>query len=140
MPPVFDTRAYTSGGGTPMILPPVTSISDLIDSNGHVRLDVATRALGITKGEFAKASGLTRDSISRTNRLESRATQRRLREVVEILFRLIPWAGSFPQAFAWYRAYAIPSFGNLTPEELVQDGHVEAVRAYLMEMALGAYE
>lgn len=140
MPHTFYTRTYKPDGIPTMILPSVTSISDLIDQNGQVRLDFATRALGVTKAEFARAAGLTRDSISRTNRLESKATQRRLRDVVEILFRLIPWAGSFPQAFAWYRANAIPSFGHLTPEELVQDGHIDAVKAYLTDMALGAYE
>lgn len=123
-----------------MLLARPLSLSDLIDQDGLVDLDYTTHVLGVTKAEFAKASGLTRDSISRNARLNSKATQRRLREVAEILFRLMPWAGSFPQAFAWYRAYSIPSFGDLTSEELVREGHVDAVKSYLTDIAMGAYE
>jgi hypothetical protein len=122
-----------------MILPSVTSISDLIAPDGKVQLDVAIQALGITKAEFAKASGLSRDSISRVVRLDSRATQTRMRDVVEILYRVTPWAGSLPQAFAWYRAQAIPSFGDRTPEEIVKEGHADAVKAYLGRIAVGGF-
>ena len=123
-----------------MLLARPLSLSDLINQEGLVDLDYTTHALGVTKSEFAKASGLSRDAISRQSRLNARATQNRLREVVEILFRITPWAGSLPQAFAWYRAYAIPSFGDLTPEELVREGHAGAVKSYLTDIALGAYE
>jgi len=42
-------------------------------------------ALRVTKGELAAASGLSRDAVSKTRRLQAPATQARLREVAEII-------------------------------------------------------
>jgi hypothetical protein len=44
-----------------------------------------------------------------------------------------------PQAFAWYRAQPIPSFGDQTPEDLVKEGRAEAVKAYIGRIAVGGY-
>ena len=62
-----------------------------------------------------------------------------LHDVAEIINRVLPWAGSVPQAFAWYRAQPIPSFGDRTPEDLVKEGKAEAVKAYLSRIAIGGY-
>ena len=49
------------------------------------------------------------------------ATQARLRDVIEILGRVRPWAGGSPQqAFAWYRSQPLPSLGDQTAEALVK--------------------
>lgn len=52
---------------------------------------------------------------------------------------MLPWAGSAPQAFAWYRAQPLPSFGDRTAEDLVKEGQAEAVKAYLSRIAVGGY-
>jgi hypothetical protein len=122
-----------------MTLHTVTSLSELICPDGRVETNRLIEVLRITKIELALASGLSRDSVSKRSRMNSRATQTRLRDVAEIIYRVLPWAGSMPQAFAWYRAQALPSFGDRTPEELVKEGRAEAVKAYLGRIAAGGY-
>jgi len=95
--------------------------------------------LRITKGELAVASGLSRDAVSKARRLQAPATQSRLREVAEIINRILPWCGSVPQAFAWYRSQSIPAFGDQTAEELVRAGRSEHVKSYLAGIAVGGY-
>lgn len=116
-----------------------TLLSDLVGPEGRVDLVRFLAALRVTRTELAQAAGLSRDSVSKTLRLNSRATQARLRDMAEILYRVSPWAGSMPQAYAWYRAQALPSFGDRTPEDLVKEGRSEAVKAYLSRIAAGGF-
>ena len=62
-----------------------------------------------------------------------------MRDVVEIINRILPFAGSVPQAFAWYRSQPLPSFGDRTTEDLVKEGRAEAVKEYLSRIAVGGY-
>jgi uncharacterized protein (DUF2384 family) len=117
----------------------ITSLSEFIGSDGRVETDRLAAILRITKTELALASGLSRDSVSKTARRNSRTTQARLRDMAEIIYRVTPWAGSLQQAFAWYRAQPLPSFGDRTPEDLVKEGLAEAVKAYLSRIAAGGY-
>jgi hypothetical protein len=107
--------------------------------DGMIEPGLLIHELRITKTELATASGLSRDAVFKKSRLKARATQARLRDVAEIIGRVLPWAGSVPQAFAWYRAQSIPSFGDQTPEDLVKEGRAEAVKAYLSRIAVGGY-
>jgi hypothetical protein len=43
------------------------------------------------------------------------------------------------QAYAWYRSEPIPSFGDLTAEDLVKRGMSEAVIEYIARIAEGGY-
>jgi hypothetical protein len=88
---------------------------------------------------LAAASGLSRDAVSKTRRLLAPATQARLREVAEVINRILPWCGSVPQAFAWYRSQPIPAFGDQTAEDLVRVGRSEHLKSYLVGMAVGGY-
>ena len=114
-------------------------LADVMRPDGCVAPDGLSSELRITKSELAIASGLSRDAVSKTTRLKARATQARLRDVVEIINRVMPWAGSAPQAFAWYRAQPLPSFGDRTAEDLVKEGRAEAVKTYLSRIAVGGY-
>jgi len=118
---------------------PPEFLNDVIGLDGMVRLDQLAGALRVTRGELAASSGLSRDSVSKTARLHAPATQKRLREVTEVINRILPWCGSIPQAFAWYRSQPIPAFGDQTAEELVRAGRVEHVLSYLGGIALGGY-
>lgn len=106
---------------------------------GPVSPELLSGRLKISKGELATALGLSRDSVSKRDRIASPATQRRLRDVIEIVNRVIPWAGSELAAFAWYRSQPLPSFGDLTAEDLVSAGRGEAVKQYLSRIAEGGY-
>jgi hypothetical protein len=117
----------------------LTFLDDVISHEGFVEPDRLSGALRITKGELAAALGLSRDAVSKARRLQAPATQARLREVAEIINRILPWCGSVPQAFAWYRSQPIPAFGDQTAEELVRAGRSEHVKSYLAGIAVGGY-
>ncbi len=114
-------------------------LQEVFDQAGTVAPERLSGALRITRGELAAASGLSRDAVSKTARLRSSATQARLREVVAVINRVLPWAGSEAQAFAWYRSQPIPAFGDQTAEALVRQGRAADVLSYLEGIALGGY-
>jgi hypothetical protein len=116
-----------------------TFLEAVISRAGLIEPDRLSVALHITKGELAAASGLSRDAVSKTRLLQAPATQTRLREVAEIISRILPWCGSVPQAFAWYRSQPIPAFRDQTAEELVRAGRSEHVKLYLAGIAVGGY-
>jgi hypothetical protein len=113
--------------------------AEVIDPEGLIGTDRLTAELHITKSELAQVVGLSRDAVSKTSRLHARATQARLRDFVDVISRVLPWAGSVHQAFAWYRAQLIPSFGDLTAEDLVREGRTNELKAYLSRIAAGGY-
>ncbi|WP_430911440.1 antitoxin Xre/MbcA/ParS toxin-binding domain-containing protein [Methylobacterium sp. sgz302541] len=115
------------------------ALKDVMSSDGLVETGRLSAHLKVSKIELAAAAGLSRDAVSKTARLKAPATQSRLRDVVEIITRILPWAGSVPQAYAWYRAQPLPSFGDQTAEDLVKEGRAEAVKAYLARIAAGGY-
>lgn len=79
-------------------------------------------ALRTTRDEVARTVGLGRDAVMRPDRIASAKTQRRLREMVEILNRVEPRFGSSLVAYAWYRSEPLAGFGGLTAMQLVRDG------------------
>ncbi len=117
----------------------VAIITDVIRSDGLIEAGSLSDRLRVTRTELASAAGLSRDAVSKTARQTSPSTQARLRDMVEIINRVTPWAGSVAQAFAWYRAQPLPSFGDRTAEDLVKEGRAEAVKAYLARIAVGGY-
>lgn len=115
------------------------TLRDVVRPDGTIETARLSERLKVTKLELAIAAGLSRDAVSKTARLAAPATQSRLRDMVEIIGRVLPWAGSVPQAFAWYRAQPLPSFGDQTAEDLVKEGRAEAVKAYLARIAVGGF-
>ena len=114
-------------------------LHETTNQSGFVAADQLSDMLHITRAELATAIGLSRDAISKTSRVGTHATQARLRDIVEILNRVRPWAGSPQQAFAWYRSQSLPSFGDQTAEALVKEGRAEAVKRYLDRLSVGGY-
>jgi predicted transcriptional regulator len=114
-------------------------ISTVITPENIISPSVLAQRLHITKQELASALGLSRDSVSKKARAEAQKTQARMRDMVEIINRILPWAGSELAAFAWYRSQVLPSFGDKTAEDLVSEGQAEAVKAYLSRIAEGGY-
>lgn len=82
---------------------------------------------------------MSRDAVSKTSGINSKASQRKLRDLVEILTRVSSWAGSIPQAFAWFTAQPLPSFGDLTAADLVREGRADAVKSYISRIATGGF-
>lgn len=95
--------------------------------------------LRTTQDEIARTLGLGRDAIARKDRLASARTQKRLREMIEVLNRVEPRFGSALIAYAWYRSEPLPGFGGRTAMQLVQDGEADAVMDYIDAVDAGIY-
>lgn len=65
-------------------------LGTVFTADGLVATDRLSQTLRITKAELAAAAGLSRDAVSKTPRLRARTTQTRLREMVEIIARVLP--------------------------------------------------
>ena len=97
------------------------------------------QALRTSKSELAATLGLGSDALTRKQRLSAPKTQTRLREMLEILNRVEPQAGSLLAAYAWFRSQPLPGFGGLTPDQLVRDGHADWVHRYLDRVMVGGF-
>ena len=106
---------------------------------GLIATERLSALLHITRAELGATAGLSRDAVAKAARARTPTVQARLRDMVGILNRVIPWAGSPNQAFAWYRSQPLPSFGDQTAEALVKEGRAEAVNRYLDRIAVGGY-
>lgn len=108
---------------------------------GHDMIEsgAIARQLHVNKTQLADILGVGADSLRRKNRERAARVQTRMRDMVEIINRVQPWAGSVNQAFAWYRSQPLPSFGGQTAEELVKEGRAAAVKQYLARINEGGY-
>ncbi|MCO6387422.1 antitoxin Xre/MbcA/ParS toxin-binding domain-containing protein [Aliihoeflea sp. 40Bstr573] len=110
-----------------------------LDSSGKITIGHVADGFGMSKTQLAETAGLARETLYRAERSRGAKTQGRLREMLEIISRVMEWAGGKEQAMAWYRAQPLPAFGGRTAEALVKDGKAAAVRDYLDHMALGGF-
>jgi len=96
-------------------------------------------ALRTTSEEVARSAGLGRDAVQRKDRLNSDKTQRRLREMVEIVNKVEPRFGSALMAYAWYRSEPLPGFSGRTAMQLVKDGRSDEVLDYIDAVDAGVH-
>ena len=101
-------------------------------------ITAATRILPLLGGSDKIARRLLNTSMDYAFGA-SVATQRRLHNIIEILDRAIPCAGSGVRAFVWYRSQTLPSFGDQTAEDLVKTGRAEAVKCHLEKIVEGGF-
>ena len=95
--------------------------------------------LRTTSAEIARTIGLGKDALQRRTRVRSNKTQRRLREMIEVLIKVEPRFGSMLLAYAWYRSSPLPGFGMRTAMQLVREGHVDEVLDYIDAVDAGVY-
>ena len=100
---------------------------------------VVREQLKITEEELDAALGLSCGSVSSDAKAHGPKVQRRLRDMAEIINRVIPRTGSELAAFLWYRSQPLPSFGGQTAGDLVRTGRGEAVKTYLSRITVGGY-
>ncbi len=96
-------------------------------------------ALRTTRDEVARTVGLGRDAVMRPDRIASAKTQKRLREMVEILNRVEPRFGSALIAYAWYRSEPLSGFAGLTAMQLVREGRAAEVMDYIDAVDAGIH-
>jgi hypothetical protein len=97
------------------------------------------RELKTTSEDVAHSAGLGRDAVQRKERVRSDKTQRRLREMVEILNKVEPRFGSMLIAYAWYRSERLPGFSGQTAMQLVLSGQVDDVLEYIDAVDAGVH-
>ena len=89
--------------------------------------------------EVALTVGLGKDALQRRIRISSVKTQRRLRELIEVLNKVEPRFGSELMAYAWYRSEPLPGFDGRTAMQLVQEGKAQQVLAYIDAVDAGVF-
>ncbi len=77
--------------------------------------------------------------MQRKDRVRSDRTQRRLREMVEILNKVEPRFGSALMAYAWYRSEPLPGFSGQTAMQLVRLGRATDVLDYIDAVDAGIH-
>jgi uncharacterized protein (DUF2384 family) len=111
----------------------------LVDETGNVSVERVAERFGMSKAQLAETMGLKREAMHRSARVQAPRTQARATEMLEIVGRIVDWAGGEQQAMAWYRAEPIAAFGGRTAEALVKEGKAAAVRDYLDHVATGGF-
>lgn len=96
-------------------------------------------AFRTTSEEVARTAGLGKDAVQRKDRVRSDKTQRRLREMVEVINKIEPRFGSTLVAYAWYRSEPLPGFSGQTAMQLVRGGRVEEVLEYVDAVDAGVH-
>ncbi|TMV09256.1 MbcA/ParS/Xre antitoxin family protein [Arenibacterium halophilum] len=89
--------------------------------------------------EIAMTIGLSKDALQRRTRIQADKTQRRLRELVEVLNKVEPRFGSGLMAYAWYRSEPLAGFDGRTAMQLVQDGKAQQVLEYIDAVDAGVF-
>ncbi|WP_370677678.1 hypothetical protein [Pleomorphomonas sp. PLEO] len=107
--------------------------------NGLFAATKIADAFMTTKDEVARSAGLGRDAVLRIDRLRSDKTQRRLREMVEIVNKVEPRFGSALIAYAWYRSEPLAGFGGATAMALTQQGRAGEVLDYIDAVDAGVF-
>ena len=97
------------------------------------------KALRTTSEEIARTVGLGKDAVQRKDRLRSDKTQRRLREMVEIVNKVEPRFGSALMAYAWLRSEPLPGFSGQTAMQLVRDGRANEVLEFIDAVDAGVH-
>ena len=96
-------------------------------------------AFRTTSEEIARTAGLGKDAVQRRDRVRSDKTQRRLREMVEIVNKVEPRFGSALMAYAWYRSEPLPGFSGRTAMQLVREGRADEVLDFIDAVDAGVY-
>lgn len=96
-------------------------------------------ALRTSSEEIDRAAGLERDAIHRTDRIRSDRTQRRLREMVEIVNKVERRLGSALIAYAWHRSQPLSSFSGQMAMQLGRNGRADDVLNYIDAVDAGIH-
>ncbi|SEJ87014.1 hypothetical protein SAMN05428950_10458 [Sphingomonas sp. OV641] len=110
-------------------------LDDIRDADMIAPRRMAER-LRLPMSRLAKLAHLNRNTMAA--RPESPAVQAKLGEIARIIARAAELAGDEGRAIIWFKHQPIAGFGK-TAEELVEEGHADAVMWTLESMDQGAY-
>ncbi|WP_299616327.1 MbcA/ParS/Xre antitoxin family protein [uncultured Tateyamaria sp.] len=107
--------------------------------NGLFEPRTIAAALRTSSEEVGQTVGLSKDAVQRRTRITSAKTQKRLRELVEVLNKVQPRFGSDLIAYAWFRSEPLSGFDGRTAMQLVRDGKAQQVMEYIDAVDAGVY-
>jgi len=107
--------------------------------NGLIAPRRVAEAFRTTSEEIARTAGLGKDAIQRKDRVTSDRTQRRLREMIEVINKVEPRFGSAMMAYAWYRSEPLSGFSGQTAMQLVRTGRTDDVLDYIDAVDAGIH-
>jgi hypothetical protein len=116
-----------------------TFLNDISGPDGLIDLNRLSRVLLVSRNELTAAVGLGLSDISTPEGWASPTVQARLSEVAQIMDCVLPWCGSPPRAYAWFRSQPIPSFGGQSAKDLVCAGRAAHVVSHLERIAEGGF-
>lgn len=114
------------------------TLAQLAD-NGFFAPRKMADAYRTTSEDIARSAGLGRDAVQRQERVRSDKTQRRLREMAEVLNKVEPRFGSALMAYAWYRSEPLAGFSGHTAMQLVRSGRADEVLDYIDAVDAGIH-
>lgn len=107
--------------------------------NGLLAPKRIAAALRTTNEEVARTVGLGKDAVQRRDRIGSDRTQRRLREMLEIINKVEPRFGSALVAYAWVRSEPLPGFDGRTAMQLIREGRADDVLEFVDAVDAGVH-
>lgn len=107
--------------------------------HGFIAPRKIAKALRTTSEDVARSAGLRPDAVQSRERIRADETQRRLRDMLEILNKVNARFGSVLIAYAWYRSEPLPGFSGQTAMRLVLEGRPGDVLAYLDAVDAGIH-
>ena len=94
------------------------------------------KAAGVSLQALAALAGVHRNTVSQHP--ESGRLQDRLREMVKAIVAAVALTGDLDKAMYWFLNEPIADYRHKTAAELVAEGHLAAVLAYLEDLRNGA--
>ncbi len=92
-------------------------------------------ALGVPAQSFAALTGIHRNTLRNP---ASERLQGKLREILKAITAAAELTGDVEKAIYWYRNEPIGDYGYRTAAELVAQGRLDAVLAYIADLGDGA--
>jgi uncharacterized protein (DUF2384 family) len=111
---------------------------DVMDRQGMVSPQRLSEMLRVPMSHLARIAKVHRNSLSQHP--ESPAVQARLGEVARVIATAVDLlGGDTAKAIIWFRHQPLSGFDGQTAEEIVADGHTDAVLAHLETLRDGGY-
>ena len=113
-------------------------VTQYTDDGRLIPRKIAQR-LRTTSEELGRSAGLGRGAVQRKDGIASGKTQRRLRELVEVVNKVEPRFGSAQMAYAWHRSQPLPGFSGQTAMQLLRCGRADHVLGYIDAVDVGVH-
>ena len=119
---------------------PTTVVSGFVSSLQEPRTPYISptrfsKALGVQVASLAQLAGVHRNTLRNP---ASERLQDKLREMIKAISAAAVLTGDIDKALFWFRNEPIADYDHKTAAELVAEGHLEAVLAYLRDLGNGA--